>query len=414
MPVTVFFSYAHEDEPLLNNLKSHLQPLRRQGLIDVWYDRDISAGMQWQDEIDSRLNTSDLILLLVSHHFIDSDYCYGREMQRALERHKAGDAYVIPIVLRPVDWEDTPISELQALPEDGKPITRWRDRNLAFLKVVQGIREVVKALLHQQDGATQAIQRQSHQTIDTDEAIAIFNNLLRRDSDLRVLRLIGEAKMGKSHLLTKVFPSIVRKNDRSRYAVLDMRNRMYAVPDILHMACNVLDSGNFDLYYVTYREWNSRLIIKTRRPPANQSMEQDIPENTQDRDLDLTVQFVRDLSKLEDQLLIFLFDSVNQANEYMQTWLANTFLPHVSGTAQIRTVIAGRSLPDMHGSYALYCETYQLQAITDSEKYINFCRELNARLGEQSVRDFAFACDYIPGMFVELVYPKFIKIKDIL
>ncbi len=48
MPVKIFFCYAHEDEPLLNKLKGQLRPLQRQGLIDVWYDRDINAGMEWE------------------------------------------------------------------------------------------------------------------------------------------------------------------------------------------------------------------------------------------------------------------------------------------------------------------------------------------------------------------------------
>ena len=74
MPVTIFFCYAHEDEALLNKLKSHLRPLQRQGEIDVWHDRDISAGSEWELEIKKHLNEAYIILLLVSPDFIDSDY----------------------------------------------------------------------------------------------------------------------------------------------------------------------------------------------------------------------------------------------------------------------------------------------------------------------------------------------------
>ena len=55
MPVKIFFCYAHEDELFLNKLKSHLSPLRREDLIDVWHDRDISAGAEWEKEIDINL-----------------------------------------------------------------------------------------------------------------------------------------------------------------------------------------------------------------------------------------------------------------------------------------------------------------------------------------------------------------------
>ena len=98
--------YAHEDELLLKKLKSHLRPLQRQHLIDVWYNRDINAGVEWEREIDKHLNEADIILLLVSPDFIDSDYCYSIEMQRAIERHDNGEAQVIPIILRPVYWRE--------------------------------------------------------------------------------------------------------------------------------------------------------------------------------------------------------------------------------------------------------------------------------------------------------------------
>src|SRR5437763_11854993 len=157
-------------------------------------------------------------------------------MKRILARHKAGEAYVIPIVLTPVDWEDTAISELQALPAEAKPITQWRDRNVAFLKVVQGIRKVVKTLINQQDETNQAIQRQSHQTIDTYEAVKLFHQLMEADSQLRVLYLVGTANMGKTHLLTKVFPVLAQHQYQARCVFFDLHNRIYSVSDLLNMA----------------------------------------------------------------------------------------------------------------------------------------------------------------------------------
>src|SRR5579863_6395499 len=102
MPLKIFFCYAHEDEALLNKLKTHLRPLQRQGLIEMWHDRDINAGTQWEREIDKHLNIAQIILLLISPDFMDSEYCYSKEMFRALELQKRDEAQVIPIILRPV------------------------------------------------------------------------------------------------------------------------------------------------------------------------------------------------------------------------------------------------------------------------------------------------------------------------
>src|SRR5437763_1951947 len=130
MSVKIFCCYAHEDEALLNKLKAHLRPLQRQGLIDIWYDRDISGGTEWEREIDKHLNTADIVLLLVSPDFLNSDYCYSIEMRRALERHERGEIQVIPVILRPVYWQRAPFMKLQTLPIDAKPVTSSSWHNL--------------------------------------------------------------------------------------------------------------------------------------------------------------------------------------------------------------------------------------------------------------------------------------------
>lgn len=144
--IKIFYCYAHEDRMLRDELEKHLSPLKRLGRITEWHDRAIQAGMEWEREIATYLNSADIILLLVSPDFIHSDYSYGVEMQQALQRHERREAYVIPIILRPVDWDETPISKLQVLPPDRTPITRWLDRDQAFLEVAKGIRIVVAFL----------------------------------------------------------------------------------------------------------------------------------------------------------------------------------------------------------------------------------------------------------------------------
>jgi hypothetical protein len=119
--IELFYSYAHEDETLRDQLNDPLALLQHQGYIQGWYDRDISAGGLWAEKIDKRLETAQIILLLVSSSFLASKYCYGVEMQKAMARHEDGQAIVIPIILRPCDWEDAPFGKLQALPKDAKP-----------------------------------------------------------------------------------------------------------------------------------------------------------------------------------------------------------------------------------------------------------------------------------------------------
>ena len=119
----------------------------RKGRILKWHDRMIPAGTEWRTEIDARLNRAPIVLLFVSPHFIESRYCYEVEGEAALRRHASGEARVIPIILRPCAWEDSPFSGLQALPQDGRPITRWTDRDEACLDVARGVMVVVDELI---------------------------------------------------------------------------------------------------------------------------------------------------------------------------------------------------------------------------------------------------------------------------
>jgi hypothetical protein len=145
-PVKLFYSYSHADEDLRKELVKHLTILKRQNVIEPWHDRDIEAGAEWSKEIEQHLNEAHIILLLISPDFIASDFCWDKEMERAMQRHDAGEAAVIPILLRSCDWKGAPFGKLQGLPKDMKAVKDWADRDQAFTNVAQGIRKVAERL----------------------------------------------------------------------------------------------------------------------------------------------------------------------------------------------------------------------------------------------------------------------------
>lgn len=137
---TAFISYSHRDETFRQELETHLSPLRRQGLLSVWYDRRITPGDHVDDTISEHLEAADLILMLISADFVASEYCYAREMARALERHQAKKARAISIICRPCNFEGLPFARFLLLPTDGKAVSLWSDRDAAWVDVVKGIR----------------------------------------------------------------------------------------------------------------------------------------------------------------------------------------------------------------------------------------------------------------------------------
>jgi len=145
-PIKLFYSYTHKDEVLRNELDTHLKLLQRMGVIDSWHDRCIEAGDDWKQKIDEKMDEADLILLLVSADFIASEYCYEKEMKKAMARQNEGKAVVVPILLRDVNWGSAPFAKLQALPKDALPVTKWSDKDSAWRNVSEGIQSLVEKL----------------------------------------------------------------------------------------------------------------------------------------------------------------------------------------------------------------------------------------------------------------------------
>lgn len=142
--VSVFYSYSHKDEELRVQLQNHLSILRRKKIISEWNDRCISAGREWEGQIDSNLRSAQVILLLISADFLASDYCYDIETKFALDRHESGDARVIPIILRACDWKYAPFGKLQALPKDAVPVTSWNNLDEAFNDIAAKLGAVIR------------------------------------------------------------------------------------------------------------------------------------------------------------------------------------------------------------------------------------------------------------------------------
>ena len=144
-PLKAFVSYSHVDKALTSELLKHLEPLRRMGIVEHWHDGDITAGKEWQTEISNQLTSADIVLLLITIDFINSEYCYDRELTAAVERHKAGQARIIPIIGRNCLWQDLPFGQIQAV-LNGKAIASLPDRDDALTQVVKEIKAAAKEL----------------------------------------------------------------------------------------------------------------------------------------------------------------------------------------------------------------------------------------------------------------------------
>ncbi len=254
--IEVVYSYSHEDARLLRQLEKHLANLKRQGIITAWYDRKIGAGKEWAGEIDERLNSARVILLLVSPSFMASDYCNDVEVKLAMERHQAKQARVIPVLLRPVDWDGAPFSKLQFLPSNAKPVTGWSNRDKAFEDVAKGIRAAVEELSEEGDNSAPP------PSVPTSHVINFVRRYDEKGRDIlerlktelapenkRLVALWGKGGVGKTRLaaeaasaLTKrfgqriIWASAEKRTDFTLSTLLDEAAKQLGQPELLKLA----------------------------------------------------------------------------------------------------------------------------------------------------------------------------------
>lgn len=145
-PIRIYYSYSREDEIFSRELDKHLTALRRQELIQRWDNRMWAPGETPERTFNAQIETADIILLLISADFLASDFTYSAEMKHAIERHARGQARVMPILLRPVDIQGTPLAKIQCLPRNGRPISLWPNQDAAWVDVVSKIRQVAVTL----------------------------------------------------------------------------------------------------------------------------------------------------------------------------------------------------------------------------------------------------------------------------
>ena len=214
-PLKIFITYAHKNTKAKDELITHLAVMKREGLISIWHDNEITAGDTWRDAIFNNLDDSDILLYLVSAYSLASENC-NKELAEALN----ADIKVISVILEDCDWKNDRLSDLQVLPEKGKPINTWRPRAKGWQNVVEGIREAIMELQSKADPLSTKSERELHAEIafqrgnvqsllgQTDMAIEAYSNAIHlnpRDARAYNNRGVDYGEKGESDLAIRDF-----------------------------------------------------------------------------------------------------------------------------------------------------------------------------------------------------------------
>ena len=139
----VFISYSHKDEEYKNQLIAHLSGLVRNKIIHLWDDRQIKIGDSWDATIKNKLEESDVAIFLISSDFLSSSYINEVEIKKTLERHSKGEILLIPVFLRPCDFESSEFSSLQGVPRDARFVVEFPNIDSAFLSIVKELKSLI-------------------------------------------------------------------------------------------------------------------------------------------------------------------------------------------------------------------------------------------------------------------------------
>ena len=222
-PVTLFYSYAHEDESLRDELQAHLKILERRGLLAPFHDRKIVAGEDWSAAIDTRMRNAELVLLLISNDFIASDYIMGTELRTVMERHAQGATVVVPIIVRPVDLDidnvdALPFLAFQGLPTNQKPVTSWRNRDEAWTDVAKGLRRIVDAILERR--AVRVSMASAAVRATRDDKVSRAGAAARRSAAQMPSQLSDPVTLEADPVLARINADVLAQLDHAERVVL--------------------------------------------------------------------------------------------------------------------------------------------------------------------------------------------------
>ncbi len=157
-PALVLCLAAPEDTGWLIQWERHLLPLQLAGHLHLWSERLILAGEDRLQQMTRQVDQADLIVFLLSSDFFVSDECITL-MEQALARHHNKQVMLVPLLLRPSTWQDSPLGSFSCLPSQEQAITTEDDADEAFQNCVEGIREICSTLWQKEARHASQMQR---------------------------------------------------------------------------------------------------------------------------------------------------------------------------------------------------------------------------------------------------------------
>lgn len=180
---SIFISYSHKDEEWKDRLVAHLGVLHKEGILDIWDDRQIKAGSNWREEIKKAIENAKIIILLISADYLSSDFITDIEFQKIIKQQSDSGSVVLPVFIRPSPWSQVKwLREFQFFPPDLQPFSSDSDYEIdvnfvTLAEKILSILEITKITMVNRKPFTKLIEKEtkidvfiSHDSADGDFA----------------------------------------------------------------------------------------------------------------------------------------------------------------------------------------------------------------------------------------------------
>ena len=145
--VKIVYSYCHEDSRHRDDMEKSLALLKKEKLIEEWYDAKITPGRNIRSAVREKMIKADILVYLLSQNFIASSECMKEWDWAKSTKSEERLVFRIPIILEDCAWIDLlKDDDVKALPNDGKPISKFRNNATGWQQVYEGIKAVVDEL----------------------------------------------------------------------------------------------------------------------------------------------------------------------------------------------------------------------------------------------------------------------------
>jgi len=240
----LFVSYSRKDLAYLNEFKIHLAGLRRKNQIEVWTDQEIDPGKAWEKHLREQLGSADIIIFLVSPDFIASNYIYDVEIKKAIERYDNNEVTIIPIILRPCDFSSIPLNQFQALPENTKPISKWEDRDEAWLDVINGLKRTINKIDKKTQKSITFLSNES-EVISDSASLSDYTNAMDKTFAVHLAYSVFPPQNEEKFIETKrnTFQKYIEETNKSMFGS-DIPSTCYR-PLVFHLF------GSFDVVLIS-------------------------------------------------------------------------------------------------------------------------------------------------------------------